>query len=266
MISELLDKPVVIQLRSVIQSATRRGQNPHVRGRHSDCMVYVRTGRADYFFGGYEVAARPGGVLYLAKGSSYRIDVLDDDYSYIFVDFDLPDAAETRRSFWLSAPELAGDFERLYAEWLSQSAGSRERSFGLLYRILGRLAALAEQSDQSADRRLLAPGVDCLNRAYTDAGLRLSDAAAACGCSDAHFRRVFRRVFGQTPQEYLTALRIRRAKELLGSGELTVTQAAAASGYGDVYYFCRVFKRQTGRTPGSVAAAGRRERSTRQKE
>ena len=250
MIPEMLEGPVTTQILSVVQSGMRRGRCPLTNGRHSDCMVCVFSGGADYYFGETTVAARQGGVLYLPKGGVYWIDVLSDDYAYIFVDFDLLPAEGVRAPFWMSTPGLRQDFERLYRAWLEPSPGSRERSFSELYRILARMRVLAETQEQGAESRLIARGVAYIHQHYNSPELRLTDAADACGCSEVHFRRLFRRAFGQTPQRYLTQLRIRRAQELLRTGMLTVTQTAEASGFGDVYYFCRVFRRETGSTPG----------------
>lgn len=255
MISELLQNPVVVQMRSVAQGSMQRGANPYVNGRYSDCLVYVYSGSARYDFPDCRVEARTGGVLYLPAKSVYRIDIRTDLYTYIFVDFDLPELEHVRTPFWLSAPALSGEFAHLYREWVAPTVGSRERAFASLYQILARMTVAAELSEQGKERRKIAPGVEYINRNYIRPDMRLTDAASSCGCSDAHFRRLFQRVFGETPLQYLTRLRIQRAKELLVGGELTVTQTALESGYGDVYYFCRAFKRETGRTPGEYGGS-----------
>jgi AraC-like DNA-binding protein len=47
-------------------------------------------------------------------------------------------------------------------------------------------------------------------------------------------------------------VRTERARELLAEGQLSVTQIAYRLGYTDVASFVRSFRRQTGRTPGSL--------------
>jgi AraC-like DNA-binding protein len=49
-------------------------------------------------------------------------------------------------------------------------------------------------------------------------------------------------------------VRTERARELLAEGQLSVTQIAYRLGYTDVASFVRSFRRQTGRTPGSLRA------------
>ena len=49
--------------------------------------------------------------------------------------------------------------------------------------------------------------------------------------------------------EYLNRARIRRAEELLRKGDIPVSEVCGMVGYGDHSYFCKVFKKFTGKTP-----------------
>lgn len=70
--------------------------------------------------------------------------------------------------------------------------------------------------------------------------------------SPTHFRRVFRARTGRGPVEFINAWRIRRAQELLSAG-VAIKDAAARTGFRDLFYFMRVFKRVTGLTAGQFA-------------
>lgn len=60
---------------------------------------------------------------------------------------------------------------------------------------------------------------------------------------------LFRKHLNMTFHEYLTQIRMKKAKELLLSGEYTVTQISGMVGYLDTYYFSRVFKKYYGVAP-----------------
>lgn len=62
---------------------------------------------------------------------------------------------------------------------------------------------------------------------------------------------VFRKTYGMAPQEYLTHLRLERAKDFLQSG-YSVTNAASMSGFSDLCNFSRQFKAYYGYTPSSL--------------
>lgn len=54
-----------------------------------------------------------------------------------------------------------------------------------------------------------------------------------------------------TPAVYILQRRFEHAKDLLRGGRMTVAEVSDACGFHDVSYFCAVFKRATGTTPGS---------------
>lgn len=91
--------------------------------------------------------------------------------------------------------------------------------------------------------------------------LTLDQLAAQYNVSKYHLQRSFRRSFGLSPGEYLTRLRLTRAKELLRATDLPVSEIAYRVGMENTSYFISVFRGREGTTPQqyrkrwSVAAA-----------
>ena len=85
----------------------------------------------------------------------------------------------------------------------------------------------------------------------------LDSVARRVGMSPFHFNRVFRKLTGLPPHRYLLEIRLRRAAELLRSGE-TVTRAALGAGFGNLSHFIRLFRRVHGVSPSRYALGGRR--------
>lgn len=79
--------------------------------------------------------------------------------------------------------------------------------------------------------------------------IRRDEVARQAGLSPAHFSRLFRRVTGQTFQDYLISLRLSHARQLLLEGALSITEVARESGFQDPYYFSRLFHRRVGCSP-----------------
>ena len=61
---------------------------------------------------------------------------------------------------------------------------------------------------------------------------------------------LFKRETGETFTNYLTKLRIDRAKELLLTTDMSISEICTASGFNDYFYFIKTFKKITGTTPG----------------
>jgi len=79
----------------------------------------------------------------------------------------------------------------------------------------------------------------------------VEDLARETGMSRSQFHRTFREVIGESPRAFLTYCRLERAKRLLSESAMNITEIAAATGYADVYFFSRHFKRHTGMAPSA---------------
>ena len=77
-----------------------------------------------------------------------------------------------------------------------------------------------------------------------------------------HFLRLFRDTFETTPHQYLIARRIEKAKELLGSHQLSVTDVCFEVGFQSVGSFSALFRRCVGDAPTNYRE---RQRSSRRK-
>jgi len=102
----------------------------------------------------------------------------------------------------------------------------------------------------------------CRSRDFLAAGfdqrLRLADAARQANLSPYHFHRLFARTFGETPHEFLTRVRIDRAKELLARDALAVTEVCFAVGYESLGSFSSRFRAEVGYSPSEFQRGLRR--------
>jgi transcriptional regulator GlxA family with amidase domain len=88
--------------------------------------------------------------------------------------------------------------------------------------------------------------------------LSVSEMARHGGLSVFHFSRVFHKTVGQSPHEFLTATRMRSARELLEHSDLGVGEIAKRTGYRRPSHFTQAFKERTGMTPSAYRSGIRR--------
>lgn len=83
---------------------------------------------------------------------------------------------------------------------------------------------------------------------YLSDKIELEKIASTAFMSQFHYIRIFKKVYGLSPRQYLKDLRINKGKELLKQG-LTVSQVCFEVGYDSLPTFCNAFKKATGYSP-----------------
>lgn len=123
---------------------------------------------------------------------------------------------------------------------------------GLTTRLISLLYSAA-QAGLSEDTGTAAAIREAVRRMHGDPKARfdLPELARQLHVSYTWFRRTFAQQTGMGPHQYLLQLRIARARSLLAESNWPVKEVAAQAGFESEYYFCRVFKKKTGLTPGT---------------
>ncbi|OMF34540.1 DNA-binding response regulator [Paenibacillus sp. FSL H8-0548] len=86
---------------------------------------------------------------------------------------------------------------------------------------------------------------------YANGGLTVADAGKAVYLSSTYVSLLFKQETGQTVGEYLTQIRVEKAKELLRDPQYKFYDICYAIGYTDPSYFTKLFKKVTGATPSA---------------
>ncbi|HXW25153.1 MAG TPA: AraC family transcriptional regulator [Xanthobacteraceae bacterium] len=88
----------------------------------------------------------------------------------------------------------------------------------------------------------------------------LEGTAKEAGLSPFHFLRLFARVLGVTPHQYVVRSRLRRAARLLAEDARPITIVAYEAGFGDLSNFVRTFRRAAGVSPRRFRRAAKGDR------
>ena len=109
---------------------------------------------------------------------------------------------------------------------------------------------LRNETEEQGYQELLEKGKEYIERHYGDGKLSLNKVAAYVNVSPNYFSRLFKQQEHRTFVEYLTEIRMRRAKEMLRCTGLKTTEISRRLGYKDPHYFYALFKKNVGCTPG----------------
>ena len=96
---------------------------------------------------------------------------------------------------------------------------------------------------------IIKPAIEYIDNNFLSGDIDCSFLSDLCGVSYSYFKRLFIMKFQLSPIKYITKKRISYACDLLVSNTYSVSDIAFMTGYGDVYYFSRVFKECTGMSP-----------------
>lgn len=132
---------------------------------------------------------------------------------------------------------------------LQEAAASRKGGEQYVEKLLSRALALRDKLVCSRGNNMLAKALDFLKENFTDPEINLNAAAKVANVSATHFSAVFSQQMGKTFTEYLTGLRMEKAKELLRCTDKSSGEIAFEVGYNDPHYFSFLFKKVNGCSP-----------------
>ena len=153
--------------------------------------------------------------------------------------------------------KLANVFAEIVAELSSEKPGREIVMNALVEQLMVQLLRSYAQPRRSDELELSRVGlVDRrirrsveLMHTQLDQDLTLKALAAESYLSPFHFARLFKKLTGSTPHNYLAGIRAVRAQLLLAGTELSVTEIGARVGYLSASHFTKAFRLATGTTP-----------------
>ena len=230
---------------------TCRARNELIRGceMHAHTaweLILQCTGTASSVVGEEEFAVVPGDLVIVPPGVSHRCysNELFGDTVIQLLDCPLP-----QKPFLLH--DTDGDIRRLMEMILKQFT-LRELFYESIIDHLSEalLQYIKKQTRTKSLFPFVRPFKDLLYENLSNPDFDLAEAIAKSGYHPDYFRRCFRKETNHSPLEYLTHLRIERAKTLLWQDDLySVETVSSLCGFRDSFYFSTCFKKHTGLSP-----------------
>ncbi|NLL80436.1 MAG: response regulator [Clostridiales bacterium] len=147
--------------------------------------------------------------------------------------------------------EHCGDFKGV-GEVLSGVESTKD----YLEKVIGEAIKLRDSASMKKYSTLLDKAKEYIAENYDKEDISLNAVAASVNLSPSHFSTIFSQETGETFIEYLTRVRMDKAKELLRCSNRKSTEIAYAVGYKDSHYFSYLFKKTQGCTPKEFRMKG----------
>lgn len=147
--------------------------------------------------------------------------------------------------------EHCGDIRDI-AMALTDIVGTRE----YLVKLIGEAIALRDKASAKKYGSLLDTAKAYIAQNYDKEDISLNTVAASVNISPSHFSTIFSQEMGETFIEYLTNVRMNKAKELLMCSNMKSAEIAYAVGYKDSHYFSYLFKKTQECTPKEFRMRG----------
>ncbi|MFB9276740.1 helix-turn-helix domain-containing protein [Cohnella cellulosilytica] len=223
-------------------------------------LIAVREGTGLLDAGGKEYALEFGKCFVVHPGSELRLLNSSDDYPlsvYVlsFFPLDLDGSGHTAgpklgEGAWKIVPfaRMLELIRTLY-EKKEEKEGAEPYGLHLLFQEIVYLVLQSGAKEPSDDSlRAVRRTIEFIEDSYS-LDLTLAQLAEMADMSERHYSRLFQKLTGRSPIEYLIERRLNRAKQLLLTSGDSIQEIAASTGFRDPFHFSRSFKRHTSVSP-----------------
>lgn len=146
-----------------------------------------------------------------------------------------------------SPPQSFITVEMLSINYLSSHFGSSSAMEGFILAQAKKLSDLVMAQEKNAPPKMIVAALAYIDEHFNE-NISLSDVAGKIYISKNYLCDLFKKEMDITFIDYVTNLRIEKAKELLRTSDMKMYEISEAVGYNDYAYFSQIFKRHTGTT------------------
>jgi len=153
--------------------------------------------------------------------------------------------------FSTNTPEFyRKEFEKMYEIWNEKKTGYRLKCASILYDVLYNTAVNMNENNSTKEiDTVLKASINYIHQNYKKTNISISELAKSLYVSDTYLRRIFKKVYGVSPNRYIISLKLEYASQMLASGHYSVSDVSENAGFSDQKYFSRIFKKYYHKSP-----------------
>jgi len=211
-------------------------------------LTFVIEGKLNYRIGQHTFTVEAGDAMFCPEGVTRYRENGDEKAVYVSVNFRCEKEDIPLLPYYLKdvySHDVGFALEKLLEIYLKNSPYTHRKCSSLLEYIicdiLEKHTAVNENSHVALMKRYISNN--------WSGAVSLSDIASACHLSETYCSALFKKCTGVTVSDYVMNIRLKRAEEMLRFSNETVAEIASKTGFCDIYYFSRAFKKNKGMSP-----------------
>ncbi len=225
-------------------------------GRESNGFIYYLKGGHLFDFGDHIVETKKGDFVYMPFGSAYKNKLLADDTEYFQVDFSLFQqgrACSLFEDIRIISAEKASDYflliKEIYDLYSMYNSSYNISCIGNICKLINMIMLANERAElKIKGSNTIAESVKYIEEHYNE-DTSIFELAKISNISISNLEKTFKKCYKTTPIAYRNSIRIDEAKKLILTG-YSISEASEMVGFPNYYYFCKMFKKQLGVSPG----------------
>ncbi len=184
-------------------------------------------------------------IYFFNQKDNYKVDVYEPGDSFS-IHFTTEEEIDTE-SFCISVSNPEELISILKKAKSANETGDSLMTMSLLYRFCAELERIRQKTYFPKDKRMIS-AKNYMDTHFKDKNC-LNEAISQSGITSRRFCDLFKKSFDVTPNRYITLRKVEHAKTLLETGVVSVAGVAEQCGFSDIYYFSKIFKKETGILP-----------------
>lgn len=222
------------------------GNTNTMDNRKSYGISFCKEGQLTYTHNNKQFVSNSSNIIILPQGGSYSLKC-DKSGEFHLINFtcDKP-LVDTFVTFPIHNYEfLYNDFRQIKELLLFPE--NRLKAMSILYNIIHNLIS------HSGPNKTILPAIKYIENNYHNTNLTNEILAKECNISEVYLRNLFNKHLETTPKQYISDIRLQKAKQLLAENTIKVAAIAEKCGFAGTNHFWRFFKCKTGTTPTEYA-------------
>jgi len=237
-----LNDIIITDITSAATIYSPKGRFEEMYKRNTYGLSFCTEGQITYTHNNKDFISDNKHIIILPQGQSYTIKgnkignfpVINFKCANVISDTFLLFPVRNTASF-------AEDFEKIKELLLFPE--NRARIISIFYNMIYKI------SSGSSVCQTIMPAIQYIEKNYGNDKLTNEFLAEICNISEVYLRKLFLKHLKTTPKQYISEIRLSKAKQLLADGFLSNTAIAEQCGFSSSYNFSRFFKDKTGITP-----------------